>query len=422
MMQNCAPRSTIRTLLPALLLAASTSAFAAADEPKDIRTPLVIDFTTATYLQSQNGVFVAGLHGLLGTLQVNEQGEGTLKKFEADENIDFITVERLNDNEVLLGTSTGLIFSFDGKTLTKLAKISKPDPDGGDGAQFDDPVLDIAVSGGKAWAVGARGMLAHSEDGKKWEAVSITEIQQPEIQFPDTKASEWYFGASNIITDSIKLKATKGGAPLKVDTDYTFYPDEGFVQITTDLDATPPPSIAFQFQPGPAFKLGDVSWNVVLFEGDNVTLAGEFGMIVQSADGGKTWIRRDSFLTPKEPEPPYWITGTQAGNNMVLVGAAGAVHKSTDAGHTWVRLPVPSAEGLFGVSLLPDGTPLIAGAVGMLGTFQGDKWTLADRTKLQLLSWLKTPVAMPDGSTLVLGGRQTVIRLKDGQFTRVKMK
>ena len=72
--------------------------------------------------------------------------------------------------------------------------------------------------------------------------------------------------------------------------------------------------------------------------------------------------------------------------------------------------------------MLPDGTPAVAGAVGMIGLYQGEKWELADRTKLQLLSWLKNPVAMPDGSLLMLGGRQTVIRYKDGAWSRVTVK
>jgi len=95
----------------------------------------------------------------------------------------------LTDSEVLLGTSTGKIYSFDGSKLTELAKIT----------EFDEPVLDIAVSGGKAWAVGARGMLAKSDDGKKWDIVTIEEIEQPEMKLPATNASDWYFGVSNLI-------------------------------------------------------------------------------------------------------------------------------------------------------------------------------------------------------------------------------
>ena len=406
--------NSLKLLLPAALLVASTGALAAKEELKDNRTPLVVDFTTATYLPKTSSVLVAGLHGLLGTLKVGDKDEATLTKFAADENIDFTTVERLNDGDVLLGTSSGKIFDFDGEKLTELATITK----------FDDnpePVLDIAVHNGTAWAVGGRGMLAKSADGKKWELVEIEEIDQPETVFPGAQAADWYFGVSNLNAETVKFTGTKGGKPAEKDTDYVVYPDEGFVTLNSDLDASPAPKISFKFKPGPAFKPGDVSWNVVLLDGNRITLAGEFGMIVQSLDGGATWVRRDAHFTPKEPEPPYWIGGTQSGDTLVLVGAAGAVHRSTDGGATWTRLPVPSAEGLFGVTLLKDGTPIIAGAVGMLGTFNDDKWTLADRTKLQLLSWLKNPVDMPDGSVMVLGGRQTVIRYKDGNWARVPM-
>ena len=403
---------TMKLLLPAALLAASTGAFAAKEELKDNRTPLVVDFTTATYLPKANGILVAGLHGLLGTLKISDKDEATLEKFAADENIDFTTVERLNDSDVLLGTASGKIYDFDGSKLTELATITK----------FDDnpePVLDIAVHDGKAWAAGGRGMLAKSDDGKKWELVEIEQIEQPETTFPGTDAADWYFGASNVVAETVKFHATKNGKPAEDQTDFTLYPDEGFITFASELDANPAPKISFMFKPGPAFKQGDVSWNVVLFDGKRITLAGEFGMIVQSLDGGATWVRRDAHFTPKEPEPPYWIGGTQSGETLVLVGAAGAVHRSTDSGATWTRLPVPSAEGLFGVTLQKDGTPTIAGAVGMLGTFSGDKWTLADRSKLQLLSWLKNAVEMPDGSLMFLGGRQTVIQLKNNEWKRI---
>ena len=116
---------SLKLLLPAALLVASTGALAAKEELKDNRTPLVVDFTTATYLPKANSVLVAGLHGLLGTLKVSDKDEATLEKFAADENIDFTTVERLNDGEVLLGTSSGKLFNFDGAKLTELATITK---------------------------------------------------------------------------------------------------------------------------------------------------------------------------------------------------------------------------------------------------------------------------------------------------------
>ena len=62
---------------------------------------------------------------------------------------------------------------------------------------------------------------------------------------------------------------------------------------------------------------------------------------------------------------------------------------------------------------------LVAGAVGLLGVMDGGAWAIADRSELQLLSWLKTPVEMPDGTLIMLGGRATAIGFKDGQWTRI---
>ncbi len=411
-MSNRARRRPLSVVGQTLILAAILGpAHAAREEQIDRRTPLVIDFMDGAYLPGLDGILVAGPHGLLGTLKIDGEA-GELKKLPGGDLNDFTALEKLSDKAVLLGTSTGHIMVFEDGKLTDLGKIT----------EYDEPVLDIAVANGKAWAVGARGMIARSDDGRKWETVTISEVTQPEIALPATTASEWYFGVSNLVMDSVQFTATKGGQPLVVDTDYTLYPDEGFMQVMSDLDAEPAPKISFKFAPGPAFRAGDVSWNVVLFDGTNVTLAGEFGMVVQSTDGGQTWVRRGSFITPKEPEPPYWITGAQEGNVMYLAGAAGAISQSTDAGATWTALPSPGAEGIFGVSVVDGGKPAVAGAVGLIGTLEGDKWNIADRSALKLLSWVKTPVEMPDGSLVMLGGRSTVIRLKDGQLTRVQVK
>lgn len=411
-MFNRAVRRSLAALGNTLIFAAiAAPAIAAREEVVDRRTPLVIDFMDGDYLADLDGVFVTGPHGLLGTLKFGEEG-AELHKIEGGGTIDFTTLEKVNDSTVLLGTSTGHIYSFTYDTLSDLGKIS----------EYDEPVLDISVANGKAWAVGARGMIARSDDLKTWEPVTIEQVTQPTIALPSNAAGEWYFGVSNLDMDSIQFNATKDGAPPVADDDYTIYPDEGFMQISSDLDASPAPTITFKFAPGPAFRAGDVSWNVVMLDGDNVTIAGEFGLILQSTDGGKTWIRRDAVITPKEPEPPYWMSGARSGNTMVLAGAAGAIRRSTDGGKTWQPLPPPSAEGIFGVSLLADGKPAVTGAVGMIGTLDGDKWELADRSALELLSWLRTPVAMPDGSMIMLGGRSTVIRMKDGELSRVPVK
>ncbi len=404
---------TVRHWLPLNTLAFAISlglgtAHAAEEELIDQRAPLVIDFIDGAYLAGAGGIVVTGAHGLVGLLKIEGKG-AVLTRYPNIPNEDFTTLERWSDNEVLLGTSDGQVYLFDGKTATEVANLS----------EHNEPVLDIAAANGTAWAVGGRGMLANSKDGKTWTTVEIAEVTQPQLTFPGTEPGEWYFGVSNLNMDSMVLNATVAGKPAVADTDYTLYPDEGFIQFINTLDSAPAPTIDFKFAPGPAFKPGDVSWNMVLFDGTNLTIAGEFGMILQTPDGGQTWVRRDSLLTPREPEPPYWMAGTQKGSNLFLAGAAGVVRTSADGGVTWAQLPSPSAEGLFGVTVLDSGQPAVAGAVGLLGVMQGSEWAIADRSELQLLSWLKTSVAMPDGTLIMLGGRVTVIGLKDGKWTRI---
>ena len=184
----------------------------------------------------------------------------------------------------------------------------------------------------------------------------------------------------------------------------------------------PPPSVSTRFAPGPPFRGGDVSWNKVLLSEGLITLAGEFGLIIQSKDGGETWVRRNTNIVPREPEPAYWMSGVQNGNNLWLAGAAGVNAFSKDNGKPWRNNATPGREGIFGVALADDGTPVITGAVGLIGQFKNNDWELADRTELRILSWLKNPVVLPDGGLLVLGGRATAISLKEGQYKKINVR
>ena len=374
---------------------------------------LKYDFVGAAYLAGLDGVVVTGIHGLVGVIKVGDT-TATLTVHHDVPDVDFTALGKVSDNEVMIGSSTGHVYSFDGSKLTEVATLS----------EHDDPIMDIVAAGGHIWVVGARGIVAHSKDGHTWESIEIRDVIQPPMTIPpfELKPEEtldWYFGASNISSDSFKIEASVNGAPAVADENYVMYADEGFLQASTAFDADPPVTVSFTFDPGPAFRPGDVSWNTVMYDGKNVTIAGEFGLILQSADDGKTWTRRNGTMTPSEPEPPYWLASARNSDVMMISGAAGVSTTSTDGGVTWQENPQLGREGIFGITLLPSGQPLIAGAVGLIGVLEGEEWLRADRTKLKLLSWLKPAVALPDGSSLVLGGRGTAIRFRDHDWTRV---
>lgn len=399
---------TVLATIFALHLAFAPAAVAQDLAVESQRTPLRVDFMGAANLPGLGGIAVAGPYGMVGLLKFAD-GSWTLHPLANGPGEDFTALTSLSDSEALVGSATGRIYRYDGTSMTELAKLS----------EYDEPVLDIVAVDGKAWAVGARGIVAKSPDGKQWETLEIRDVKQPLITWPAAHDADWYFGVSNVDRDSIEFKASIGGEPAVADEHYILFFEEGFVQIATALDMDPAPTIEFIFNPGPPFRPSDVTWNVVLYDGKKITLAGEFGMILQSEDDGETWIRRNTKLVDREPTPAYWLAGVQKGDTLYLTGAAGVSSVSTDGGVTWTEQPRPGNEGIFGVTLLDNGDPLIAGAVGLIGKYDGDEWVLADRTRLRLLSWLKNPVPLADGSVLMLGGRTTAIRFQNGAWTRV---
>jgi hypothetical protein len=368
-----------------------------------------VDVMDAGYLPVQERVIIAGLHGIVGLLEVAPEA-ATLSLIPGAPSVDFTSLKVVSETNVLLGSSTGMLYRYDGNEFSEIQQVS----------EYNEPILDIESNESGIWAVGGRGMITKSTDGVNFEEVTIDEVTLPLIEFPAGFAADWYIGVSNLDSDSLEFKATVKGKPAVDGEDYILYPDEGFVQFQTELDMDPAPTIKTKFAPGPPFRRGDVSWNTVMLNGSVVTLAGEFGMILQSYDSGETWLRRDTQVTPREPEPAYWMAGVQNGKTAVLVGAAGVIKSSADSGVTWEENIKPGREGIFGVSLDKNDAPVISGAVGLIGSMSQDgEWALADRTELKLLSWIKTPVTMPDGSLLVLGGRGTAIKVADGKMSRL---
>ena len=395
--------------LMAMVLGQIGTSFAEGENEIDTST-MKIDFMGAIYLP-ESGVVVAGHNGMVGVLDINGE-DATLTKIEQVPNEDFTAIQKISESEALIGASNGKLFRFDGASVEFVAKVS----------EYEEPVLDIGHRDGVTWVVGARGMVARSKDAKEFEILDIQDVDMPRVNFPGGQPADWYLGVQNLDTETLSFKANVNGKPAIEDEHYLLYPDEGFIQVHEQLDMNPPPSVASRFAPGPPFRGGDVSWNKVMLTKGIVTLAGEFGLIIQSADGGDTWVRRNSKIVPREPEPAYWMSGMQNGNNLWLAGAAGVNAYSQDNGKTWRNNIKPGREGIFGVALANDGTPVITGAVGLIGQFKNDDWELADRTELKILSWLKNPVSLPDGSLLVLGGRATAISLKNGEYSKITVK
>lgn len=367
-----------------------------------------VDFVDATYVIDAGKVAVAGRNGTLGWVSVDKQGA----KFSLAvgvPHLDFTSIGPLGSGQALVGAEDGGLYRFGNGEFEKVAQLS----------EFEEPVLDIARAEDGFWAVGARGIMARSQDGQTWRDAAPEEVEQPAISLPVGVKGEISFGVANIDAESFQLHARANGKPLVLDEDYELYAEEGLLLLNVPLDAETPPTVTFRFSPGPAFRRGDVSWNIVLAERQEVIVAGEFGLILHSQDNGESWVRRAGYAALGEQQVRYWLAGDWRDERVVLVGAGGAIVQSADSGRSWTDLDSPSQEGIFGALLNDMDELLIFGAVGLAGVFDGNEWHLADRTQLRLLSWLRTPVTLPDGGMLAFGGRSTILNYAARQWARM---
>jgi hypothetical protein len=377
----------------------------------DKRFNFQADVVAATTLVGTDEILAVGEFGMMALITF--EGENSKARMVTGEiNEDFISVAALNDKGVaLVGGSEGNIYRYENGEVALIQNLGP------------DAVLDISVQRDvndgwgnygeifSIWASGGRGILAVSRDGgKAFQNAAPKRVTQPTLTLPNGKEGMWFSGVGNIYEDTIKLRAKVNGRWAKMGKDFILNPADGIMEVFTDLDASPKPTLNFDFHPGPPFQAGDFSLNKILFQGDLITAVGEFGFILQSQDNGVTWVRQNGVLTATDMGTPYWISGRAAGDNIVLVGAGGMTARSTDRGQTWQELASPTDGGIFGVHLGNGGdSPLVLGAVGLLGQLNGDTWDLVDRTQLSLFSWLKTALTV-DGNTLVaLGGRGSCV-------------
>lgn len=158
---------------------------------------------------------------------------------------------------------------------------------------------------------------------------------------------------------------------------------------------------------------GDVNLYAISYaDPDHVWLAGEFGTIMASADGGRTWTQQrspvettlfgisfpdarrgwavgsDGVIIRTEDGGAHWSMQPAVvvqrplydvvvrGRAGWIVGESGTVLRSTDAGVTWTLEPLPiqlAARWLRSVWVTPGGHGLAVGAEGLVFRIEGPR-------------------------------------------------
>lgn len=182
----------------------------------------------------------------------------------------------------------------------------------------------------------------------------------------------------------------------------------------------------------------DVTLNGVSFPTNtDGWVAGEFGIILRTQDGGVTWQRqRDvrnlpKYTRPELPEeeairqriPPLYIEDLflidvdfRSAQEGYVTGESGTLLQTTDAGETWTNIPSGSFNTLLSVTAAPDNnrSDFATGVLGTLASVTSDAWQLDENIRQDVLTWIRTASFAPDGQFgVACGGKGTVLVTTD---------
>lgn len=230
-------------------------------------------------------------------------------------------------------------------------------------------LLDVVRTDGTFVAVGDRGGIIVSKDGKNWEQVDVpVRAALTAVHFPDEQHG-WAVGH-----DAAIVATADGG---KTWTLQNFQPDlekplldvlfldasrgfavgaYGLLLQTADAGKT------WTEVDAPSIREEEVHFNALTRLGNgSLFIAGESGMLAVSADEGKTWTKL------KSPYDSSYFGALPVGDKGALVfGLRGNVYLAQDVRAGWKKLETGSVSSMFGGTVLPDGELAMVGLNGVI--------------------------------------------------------
>ena len=234
-------------------------------------------------------------------------------------------------------------------------------------------LMDVALAGNRVVAVGERGFTLVSDDsGKSWKAIAT----------PVTRT------LTGVAFKDAKVGVAVGHGASVVRTD-----DGGGTWTHVPLPEAEPESL-----------LG-----VAYLGGDRFAAYGAFGMYFDSADAGKTWVRRTVLS-----EDFQWHISqvVPVGTSLLMVAESGTLARSDDGGTTWTAVTSPYVGSYFGALVTPAGTVVAFGMRGNVwrSTDAGATW---QKIELNTTASLNGGRVLADGRILLVGNSGLLVMSKD---------
>lgn len=286
----------------------------------------------------------------------------------------------------------------------------------------------LSFDGSKGVAVGVGGAIFESSDsGQTWKPVphGLTELAllavdrragrtvavgQMGLVMIEDSPGKW----SKIETDSTSRLYSVGISPSGMAVAVGEF---GTVRKSADGGKTWT-SIApdwSTFADPDSFGTGEPSlFSVQVSDTDEITIAGEFGVMLRSTTAGETW----QVLRPVQPKASTIFAmhlSPQGQGNSFAVGQAGELLVSADGGSSWATCTSQTGLNFLGVAATPSGEVVITGMRVMMRSLNGgmtwDPVVEGDTTT----DWYQAVRAVPDTNQIVaVGYAGRIIRVGGG--------
>lgn len=242
-------------------------------------------------------------------------------------------------------------------------------------------MLGVTCAGNTLVAVGDRGNILLSTDGKTWKQVAVpVNVTLTAVAFADAK-SGWAVGH-----DATILHTVDGGQSWTLQ----------------------------QFKPGKDEPL----LNVLAIDAQHAYAVGAFGTFLQTADGGATWTE---VAAPAIRDDGLHLNSVVrlGEGSLFVVGETGLAGISSDNGTTWERLTVPYEGSLFGALPRGEKGALVFGLRGNVlvsDDVRAGTWTPVDIGSVQSMFG---GTVLPDGRAVLVGADGVIVYIApDGTARR----
>jgi len=266
----------------------------------------------------------------------------------------------------------------------------------------DLALYEIAAVGNHLWVSGQEGQIIHSADGgKTWERQeSGTDSYLFSIFF-------WNETHGIAVGDRSAVTETFDGGKTWAHR-----------KIPRSYDAE---------NPDLALAMQDPIFYDVRFLDDNTGwITGEFGRLLKSTDGGKTWTETQNSLMSDETGivdpmdiPTFFGLHLVNDQEIYAAGLDGKIAHTVDGGGAWtfevMKLGFPIVDPLYKTIVTPDGSGWAVGAAGEVITRKPGEteWQRAD-LGMPIYTWIRSIDFSDAQNGWLVGGYGTILRTEDG--------